>query len=212
MELGKFIKKHRVSKGWTITKLAEKTGISRPYLSQIESGLDSPPSEKKIRSLAEVLDIPLAVILSIAHQTNFTDEYIQEALDYDELYQNINTKYEELTKKLDSLGDSLRETTTNEADHRLQVKFHLQRSQIESEFYQIKYLLKDLSEKRKPQRYSLTIENLITDLLAIGDDGQRYIKRQIETYREFFTEADERSSLVAEDGARYSVCNKGKHK
>ncbi len=56
--LDKWIKKIREEKGLNITELSETTGISRPYLSQIESGKRK-PSLEVMNEMAMKLDIPL---------------------------------------------------------------------------------------------------------------------------------------------------------
>ena len=55
-EVGSFIKEHRVKSALSIRKLAEMTGVSNPYLSQIERGIRTPSAEI-LRSIAGALSI-----------------------------------------------------------------------------------------------------------------------------------------------------------
>ena len=52
--LGTRVRQLREGKGWSLTDLAERAGISRSYLAQIESG-DSVPTQAKILQLAHAL-------------------------------------------------------------------------------------------------------------------------------------------------------------
>jgi transcriptional regulator with XRE-family HTH domain len=53
--IGVRIKKLRERKGWNLSELAQRSGISRSYLYQIERG-DSTPTQDKIEKLAEAFD------------------------------------------------------------------------------------------------------------------------------------------------------------
>lgn len=55
-DVGSFIREQRERSALSIRKLAEMTGVSNPYLSQIERGIRR-PSAKILRSIAEALAI-----------------------------------------------------------------------------------------------------------------------------------------------------------
>ncbi|MEN8237794.1 MAG: helix-turn-helix transcriptional regulator [Actinomycetota bacterium] len=55
-EVGSFIKEQRQKSALSIRKLAEMTGVSNPYLSQIERGIRTPSAEI-LRSIAGALSI-----------------------------------------------------------------------------------------------------------------------------------------------------------
>ena len=55
-EVGLFIKEQREKSALSIRKLAEMTGVSNPYLSQIERGIRTPSAEI-LRSIAGALSI-----------------------------------------------------------------------------------------------------------------------------------------------------------
>src|SRR5436853_607354 len=66
--LGAQIRKQRRRLGLTLDDLAGRTGISKPYLSLIETGrVPNPPSDEKLRKLEAVLGFPTAQLLSQAH-------------------------------------------------------------------------------------------------------------------------------------------------
>jgi transcriptional regulator with XRE-family HTH domain len=52
--VGATVRRLREERGWSLTDLAERAGISRSYLAQIESG-KSAPTEEKILQLADAL-------------------------------------------------------------------------------------------------------------------------------------------------------------
>jgi transcriptional regulator with XRE-family HTH domain len=56
MPLGEFIRRQREMHELSMRQLAELSGISNPYLSQIERGLRE-PSEKVLRAIAENLEL-----------------------------------------------------------------------------------------------------------------------------------------------------------
>lgn len=55
-DVGSFIKEQREKSSLSIRKLAEITGVSNPYLSQIERGVRKPSAEI-LRSIADALSI-----------------------------------------------------------------------------------------------------------------------------------------------------------
>ena len=55
-ELGRFLEHRRRELGLTRRDLAEKSGLSYPYVSQLETG-DREPALKTMRALAPVLDV-----------------------------------------------------------------------------------------------------------------------------------------------------------
>ena len=55
-DVGAFIKEQRERSSLSIRKLAELTGVSNPYLSQIERGVRKPSAEI-LRSIADALSI-----------------------------------------------------------------------------------------------------------------------------------------------------------
>lgn len=55
-DVGSFIKEQRERSSLSIRKLADMTGVSNPYLSQIERGIRTPSAEI-LRSIADALSI-----------------------------------------------------------------------------------------------------------------------------------------------------------
>lgn len=56
---GEKIRKMRKAAGWTLRALAEKTGVSESYISQLERGLVD-PSVSLLRKIAAALEVPVA--------------------------------------------------------------------------------------------------------------------------------------------------------
>src|SRR5580765_5604030 len=66
--LGPKLRRQRRRLGLTLDELAGKTGISKPYLSLIETGrVPNPPSDEKLRRLEQTLGIPIGELISQAH-------------------------------------------------------------------------------------------------------------------------------------------------
>jgi SOS-response transcriptional repressor LexA len=66
--LGTKLRRQRRRLGFTLDELAGKTGISKPYLSLIETGrVPNPPSDEKLRRLEQALDFKPGELVSQAH-------------------------------------------------------------------------------------------------------------------------------------------------
>jgi transcriptional regulator with XRE-family HTH domain len=64
--LGEYLKRTRKEKGLTLRTVEEKTGISNPYLSQVENGKISSPSPTVLRKLADVYKISYSRLMDLA--------------------------------------------------------------------------------------------------------------------------------------------------
>ena len=66
--LGPRLRRQRRRLGLTLDELAGRTGISKPYLSLIETGrVPNPPSDEKLRRLEQSLGFPTGELLTQAH-------------------------------------------------------------------------------------------------------------------------------------------------
>jgi phage repressor protein C with HTH and peptisase S24 domain/DNA-binding XRE family transcriptional regulator len=66
--LGPKLRRQRRRLGLTLDELAGRTGISKPYLSLIETGrVPNPPSDEKLRRLEQSLGFPQGELISQAH-------------------------------------------------------------------------------------------------------------------------------------------------
>src|SRR2546423_5595730 len=66
--LGPKLRRQRRRLGLTLDELAGRTGISKPYLSLIETGrVPNPPSDEKLRRLEQTLGFSAGELLSQAH-------------------------------------------------------------------------------------------------------------------------------------------------
>jgi transcriptional regulator with XRE-family HTH domain len=96
--LGDYLKEQRVAAQLTLRQLAEQTGVSNPYLSQIERGLRRPSAEvlqqlaKALRISAEQLYIRAGIVspqagvggsveLAVLGDTRLTERQKQSLLD-----------------------------------------------------------------------------------------------------------------------------------
>src|SRR5437763_4200422 len=66
--MGMKLRRKRLRLGLTLDELAGRTGISKPYLSLIETGrVMNPPSDEKLRRLEQALDFKAGELLTQAH-------------------------------------------------------------------------------------------------------------------------------------------------
>ncbi|WP_342577230.1 helix-turn-helix transcriptional regulator [Psychrobacillus sp. FSL K6-2843] len=80
--LGEVIGKARTKKGLSLRELSRRTGISHPYLSQIENGKNDSPSKEFLLKLADVLDLPFAFLISISStDMGLTNEIAKDVID-----------------------------------------------------------------------------------------------------------------------------------
>lgn len=59
MELGTYLRNLRKEKGLTLREAAKRSGVSHPYLSQIETGKNDNPGLEILMKLAKLYDQPL---------------------------------------------------------------------------------------------------------------------------------------------------------
>jgi XRE family transcriptional regulator, master regulator for biofilm formation len=69
--LGAKIYEIRKQRGYTLSNLAKKAGISKSYLSNIERNLNKNPSIQVIKNISYVLDVDLVTLLQ--NETNVED-------------------------------------------------------------------------------------------------------------------------------------------
>jgi repressor LexA len=66
--LGPKIRRNRLQLGLTLDEVAGRTGISKPYLSLIETGrIANPPSDEKLRRIEQSLGFPAGELMTQAH-------------------------------------------------------------------------------------------------------------------------------------------------
>src|SRR5688572_10182751 len=66
--MGKKIRRARLRLALTLDELAQKSGVSKAYLSLIENGrLNNPPSDEKLLQLERALELPANELVGPAH-------------------------------------------------------------------------------------------------------------------------------------------------
>ncbi|GGB40548.1 helix-turn-helix domain-containing protein [Virgibacillus dakarensis] len=83
MDFGTYIKEIRKSKNVSLREAARRSGISHPYLSQIETGKNTKPTPTIIKKLAYGLNVPYMQLMDKAGYTDYTYDTIAETLDAD---------------------------------------------------------------------------------------------------------------------------------
>lgn len=112
-EFGKFIRKKRKDKNITLIQLAKKTGLSQPYLSQIENGKRDASRVDIINKFASALEIDSTELMvkagsvsGYAHEfENLIKEEKKLVEEKDILFQLINNERVYLDGKLLNDGD-----------------------------------------------------------------------------------------------------------
>lgn len=113
LELGKAIRIVREAKGIRLAVLAERSGVSVPFLSLVEHG-DRQPSLAVLRKIADGLGIPAEVLIMLSQPTS---GHLQSN---DRRTQSLVTAIQ----KLLSVEDDLRSKLTSEAKPRASRKAH----------------------------------------------------------------------------------------
>ncbi|QNN53944.1 helix-turn-helix domain-containing protein [Nocardioides mesophilus] len=110
--LGDYLREQRLSAQLSLRQLAEQTGVSNPYLSQIERGLRRPSAEvlqqlaKALRISAETLYVRAGILdpddgevrsveLAILADTGLTERQKQSLLDVYQSFRAANPHHEE---------------------------------------------------------------------------------------------------------------------
>lgn len=65
-QLGQTIRSLRTGKGWSLAQLAEESGVSKAYLSDLENGSAGKPNIQYVYSVATALDVTLDDLLGEA--------------------------------------------------------------------------------------------------------------------------------------------------
>ena len=65
-KLGHKVRFYRQGKGWTITALAEKSGVSKAYISDLENGVAGKPNIQYVFAIAVALEVTLDELLEDA--------------------------------------------------------------------------------------------------------------------------------------------------
>ncbi len=79
MDFGTRIRELRKAKGISLRDFADLVGIDFTYLSKIENGKVDPPSEEKIKSMADKLDVDAEYLLELAGK--ISSEQIRKAVE-----------------------------------------------------------------------------------------------------------------------------------
>jgi transcriptional regulator with XRE-family HTH domain len=64
--LGELLQEERRSRGWTLRRVEEETGVHNAHLSQIEKGAISRPAPNILFTLASLYDLPYEKLLRLA--------------------------------------------------------------------------------------------------------------------------------------------------
>lgn len=80
--IGNNIASIRKQRGYTLSELSEKTGISKSYLSNIERNLKQNPSIHVMEKIAEVLKVDIKTLLKIASDGELKQQVEKEWMDF----------------------------------------------------------------------------------------------------------------------------------
>ncbi|WJH32320.1 helix-turn-helix transcriptional regulator [Paenibacillus aurantius] len=80
--IGKNISDIRKQRGYTLSELSERTGISKSYLSNIERNLKQNPSIHVMEKIASVLKVDLKTLLKLAADAESPHKFEKEWMDF----------------------------------------------------------------------------------------------------------------------------------
>ena len=63
---GWFVRQRRVAQGISLRQMAKMIEVSPAYLSQVERGQSTPPTEDKVTAIAKILDLDADELLAVA--------------------------------------------------------------------------------------------------------------------------------------------------
>ncbi len=194
MRLGDMLRIKRKEKNLTLVELAEITGISRPYLSQLEGGTKQNPSERNIRILAEHLDIDLMELeFLVESETTNRIDHFKDLLDrnskaYQELLNLIEVTSSNLSEHLMfclTFNSTLRGNLPDDLGQNI-VKLERISSEVLDSLRQHEEVAKstkesidELQERIQIPRYPERIEELIREVDSLGNMGLSYLEKQI---------------------------------
>lgn len=84
--LGEYLRNRRKELGLTLREVAERTGVSNSYISQIESGQRKIPSARVLGLLARAYELDAGDLMNLA--TGNEDAFDEEATTIDRLFQH----------------------------------------------------------------------------------------------------------------------------
>ncbi|PFO04932.1 transcriptional regulator [Bacillus sp. AFS076308] len=113
--LGSIIQKLRQEKGFSLTQLAERTEISKSYLSYIERNIQTNPSIEVLAKISAALDVDLQTLLS-------PNTKIQES--------TTNSKKIHVKNWSDLINIALKSGLINEEDIR-EIRIAIQKGKLE---------------------------------------------------------------------------------
>ncbi|MNI08857.1 HTH-type transcriptional regulator SinR [compost metagenome] len=80
--MGNNIYNIRKQRGFTLSELSERTGISKSYLSNIERNLKQNPSIHVMEKIAKVLKVDLKSLLEVAVDAEVKHQFEEEWMDF----------------------------------------------------------------------------------------------------------------------------------
>ena len=103
--IGERIKEQRSNKGLSLDKLSKLSGVSKTYLSEIESGVKSNPSADVLLKIATALDVSLPYLLEGNKED--TQKNIPVPISLKEAAIEIDMKYSEVEQLQKHAGIAL---------------------------------------------------------------------------------------------------------
>lgn len=89
MDLGSFIKKLRTDNNLSIREVSRLSGVSHPYISQIETGKNDNPSPEILNKLAGPLGVTQFDLMSAAGYFSLTESDLQRKKEMEDFYDNL---------------------------------------------------------------------------------------------------------------------------
>lgn len=78
MSFGEYIKSKRKEKGLSLREVSKRSGISHPYLSQLENERSKKPTPETIKKISKGLEVPYMDLMEKADVIDLKDWYLEK--------------------------------------------------------------------------------------------------------------------------------------
>jgi transcriptional regulator with XRE-family HTH domain len=141
-KLGSKVRFLRQGRGWSLADLAEKSGVSKAYISDVENGLAGKPNIQYVFSIAAALDVTLDELL---RDTTARESRVRKRRSPDELPPGLAELQQELALSADTV------LTDDEVDRLAQVNFRGNRPRDKEGWRFVLQAIR-MAGERKPQK------------------------------------------------------------
>lgn len=105
MSLLEIIRKRREELGLTQDDVARRVGITKPYLSNLETGKANPPRDDKLRKIEKVLNFQPGSLVYLAHRARTPPDILSEHEEMEREVERLRGLVRDLLEKAGAIGE-----------------------------------------------------------------------------------------------------------